>query len=83
MLQTFVNRCLRSIMGIRLPKVISNTRLWEVTGENPQMLRIRMRKWQWVGHAVTKRDDFTGGAWDRGALDWNLEEAGKCAETWS
>jgi len=61
-LQTFVNCCLRSIMGIRWPKVIRNTRLWEGNGENPLILQIRLRKWQCIGHAVTMGDDFiTGG----------------------
>jgi len=48
-------------MGVRWPEVVSNTRLWEGTVENPLILQIRMRKWQRIGHAVTKRDDFTGG----------------------
>jgi hypothetical protein len=46
-------------MGVRWPKVISNTRLWEDTGENPLILQIRIMKWQWVGHAVTKGDVLT------------------------
>jgi hypothetical protein len=32
-LQSFVNGCLRYIMKIRWPRVISNERLWEVTGQ--------------------------------------------------
>jgi len=47
-------------MGIRWPKVISNTRLWEGTGETPLILQIRMKKWQWFGHAETKGNDFAG-----------------------
>ena len=60
-LQTFVNCCLRSIMGVRWPKVIRNTRLWEGNGENPLILQIRLRKWHCIGRSVTKGDDFTGG----------------------
>jgi hypothetical protein len=45
-LQTFVGRCLRRIMGIRW----ASTALWEAAGLKPVMLRIRMRKWRWIGH---------------------------------
>ena len=43
-LQTFVNPCLRRIMGIRRPKIISYTELWEATGQKPIILQIGMRK---------------------------------------
>jgi hypothetical protein len=81
---------------IRLPKTISNTQLWEATGEKRVILQIRMRKLRWISHTL-KRDESI----EKQALDSNtqearrrgrpkktcernvLEEAGKCGETWS
>jgi len=51
-LQTFDNRCLRRMMGLKWRKIISNTELWEGTGEEPVILQIRMRKWRWIGHTL-------------------------------
>jgi hypothetical protein len=42
--QTFVNRCLRRIMGMRWAKVISDTELWEATGQKRVILRIVSEK---------------------------------------
>jgi hypothetical protein len=49
-LQSFVNRCLRYIMKIRWPMVISNERLWEMTGQININKEIRKRKFGWIGH---------------------------------
>jgi hypothetical protein len=34
-LQMFVNQCWQRKIGIRWPKIIRNTKLWEATGEKP------------------------------------------------
>ena len=44
-LQTFINRCLRNIINIRWPDVISNTDLWDKTGQSPIEVEISKRKW--------------------------------------
>jgi hypothetical protein len=44
-LQSFINRCLRRILNLRWPDVISNM-LWEKTGEKPIELQIKKRKWK-------------------------------------
>lgn len=51
-LQTFDNRCLRRILGLKWRKIISYTELWEGTGEEPVIIQIRMRKWRWIGHTL-------------------------------
>jgi hypothetical protein len=43
-LQSFVNRCLRYIMKIWWPRVISNVKLWEMTGQININKEIRQRK---------------------------------------
>ena len=49
-IQTFVNRCLRYILRIWWPYVISNKDLWRVTGQEDINLEIRKRKLRWIGH---------------------------------
>jgi len=49
-LQTFVNRCLRFILRIRWPNIISNKDLWKATGQEDINLEIRKRKLRWIGH---------------------------------
>jgi hypothetical protein len=51
-LQSYVNRCLRFILGIWWPNVISNEDLWETTKENEIWKQIRYRKWKWIGHIL-------------------------------
>nr|KAG5687521.1 hypothetical protein BaRGS_027306 [Batillaria attramentaria] len=87
-LQTFINRCLRNILNIRYPLVITNQDLWEGTRQVPIEQEIKKRKWGWIGHTLRKStSDVT-----RQSLDWNpqgkrkvlfcdiLTDAGKSAE---
>jgi hypothetical protein len=53
-MQTFVNRCLRYILRIWWPNIISNTDLWRVTGQEDINLEIRKRKFRWIGHTLRK-----------------------------
>ena len=43
-IQTFVNRCLRYILRIWWPNIISNKDLWKATGQEDINLEIRKRK---------------------------------------
>jgi len=45
-LQTFVNRCLRYILRIWCPKLISNNDLWKVTRQEDTNVEIRKRKFR-------------------------------------
>ena len=58
-LQSFVNRCLRSIMGIHWPEVIRKEDLWERAEQERIDTQITRRKWGWIGHTF------------RHALRWN------------
>jgi hypothetical protein len=53
-LQSFINHCLRRILNVRWPEVISNIMLWETTGEKPIELQIKKRKWKWTGHTIRR-----------------------------
>jgi hypothetical protein len=55
-LQSFVNRCLRYIMKIWWPRVISNEKLWEMTGQINIKKEIRKRKFSWIRHILHKDD---------------------------
>jgi hypothetical protein len=50
------NRCLRYILRIWWPKIISNKNLWRVTGQEDINLEIRKRKVRWIGHTLRKED---------------------------
>ena len=53
-LQSFVNRCLRSIMGIHWPEVIRNEELWTRAEQERINIQIRRHKWGWIGHTLRK-----------------------------
>ena len=71
-LQSFVNKCLRSI-GIHWPGVIRNEDLWAKTDQERMDIQIRRRKWGWIGHTLRKPN--SNGT--RHALRWNPQ--GKCS----
>jgi hypothetical protein len=49
-LQAFVNRCLRNILGIWWPQIISNEEQWERTGqlEIDVEIKLKRRKYGWI-----------------------------------
>ena len=63
----FVNICLRYILRIWWPNIISNKDLWKVTGQEDINLDIRKRKFRWIGHTLRKED----GEIPKAALLWN------------
>ena len=66
-IQTFVNRCLRYILRIWWPNIISNKDLWKATGQEDINLEIRKRKFRWIAHTLRKEDGET----PKAALHWN------------
>jgi len=66
-IQTFVNRCLRYILRIWWPNIISNKDLWKVTEQEDINLEIRKRKFRWIGHTLRKEE----GEIPKAALLWN------------
>ncbi|RUS91574.1 hypothetical protein EGW08_000689 [Elysia chlorotica] len=80
-LQTFINRCLRNILNIRWPEVISNQDLWERTRQAPIEQEIKKRKWGWIGHTLRKPSFNT----TRQSLEWNPQgkrKVGRPRQTW-
>jgi len=63
----FVNRCLRRILNIHWPEVISNEELWRRAEETEISIQIKRWKWNWIGHTLRKGHDTT----EREVLDWN------------
>ena len=80
-LQTFTNRCLRNILGIRWPDVVSNKQLWDRTRQAPIETEIQKRKWGWIGHTLRKAAANV----TRQVLDWNPQgkrKVGRPKQTW-
>jgi hypothetical protein len=80
-LHMFVNRCLRKILNIHWPEVISNEELWRRTEETEISKLIKRRKWNWIGHTLRKGN----GAVEREALDRNPQgkrRRGRPKQTW-
>lgn len=79
-LQTFVNRCLRRILNIRLTDRVSNDVLWQRTRFERVELTVLRRKWRWIGHTLRKSNDIA-----KEALDWNPQgrrRRGRPKDTW-
>jgi hypothetical protein len=66
-LQAFVNKCLRKVLGIWWPNLMSNEEVWRRTNHEPINIIFKRRKWKWIGHTLRKpQDDIT-----KQALEWN------------
>jgi hypothetical protein len=56
-LQSYVNTCLRFILGIWWPNVISDEDLWERTRQKETWKEIRYQKWKWIGHMLRQDNE--------------------------
>ena len=65
--QTFVNQCLRKILGIQWMDKVSNKDLWERTSQIQIEIDILKRRWGWLGHTLRKPNTNI----TRQALTWN------------
>lgn len=80
-LQVFINRCLRKILRVFWPEVISNATLWQVTKQEPINIEIKRRKWNWIGHTLRKPANDIA----KNVIDWNPQGSrrpGRPANTW-
>ena len=57
--QTFINNCLRRILRIRWPDIISNVELWQRTNQLPAENEILCRRRGWIAHTLWKPDSNT------------------------
>jgi hypothetical protein len=62
-----VNRCLRYVLRIWWPNIVSNKYLWKITGQEDINLEISRRKFRLIGHTLRKED----GEIPKAALIWN------------
>ena len=67
-IQVFINNCLRKILKIFWPQVITNIELWNLTNQLPVQNQIKKRKYGWIGHTL-RRPTFEV---QREALTWDL-----------
>jgi hypothetical protein len=72
-IQTFANRCLRYILRIWWPNIISSKDLWRVTDQEDINLEITKSKFRWIGHTLRKED----GEIPKAALQWNPQGSRK------
>lgn len=80
-IQTFINRCLRRILGIWWPRTISNEQLWRITEQNTIEKDILKRKYGWIGHTLRKPSSEIAHA----AYEWNPQgsrTSGRPKTTW-
>ena len=80
-LDVFQRRCLRRILRIFWPNVISNTELHRRTDTTPLSMEIKRRRWRWIGH-VSRMEES---AIPRVALRWTpigRRPRGRPKETW-
>ncbi|VDP32286.1 unnamed protein product [Schistosoma margrebowiei] len=67
--QVFLNSCLRKILNIHWPDIISNSLLWQRINQLPAEEEILKRRWKWIRHTIRKSSNCIM----RQALTWNPE----------
>ena len=80
-IQSFINNCLRRILGIHWPDRCSNLKPWQRTKQEPIEQEILQRRWRWIGHTLRKPASST----TRQALNWNPQgrrKRGRPRNTW-
>ena len=78
---TFLHKCIRSILKIYWPETITNTKARKRVGLEKTSAIVEKRRWQWIRHVL--RMDNNRNA--RTAIDWVLEgnsKKGRPEETW-
>jgi len=80
-LDAFLRKCMRKIQRVFWQDQISNEELYRRTNTLPLSVKIRIRRWKWIGH-VLRRD---GNNIARTALTWAPEgkrRPGRSRTTW-
>ena len=80
-LDAFHRTCLRRILGIHWPKIITNQALYRKTSTMPIHMVIKERRWNWIGHLLRRPYNHIG----RIALRWTPDgkrKRGRPKETW-
>ena len=80
-LQTFVNKCLKRLTGIKWTDKVRNEDLWSRTNQSPMEEAIGKRRWKWIGHTLRKPNSSI----PKAALEWNPQgqrKRGRPRATW-
>jgi hypothetical protein len=80
-LQVFQMRCLRRILRIFYPNLVSNVEVLRRAGQRDIILEIVERKWRWIGHIQRKDDPHL----TKEAFTWSREgrrKRGRPRTTW-
>ena len=80
-LDAFQNRCLRRILNVFWPNIITNEVLHRATSTKPISLEIKKRRWKWLGHVLRMQSS----ALPKVALRWTGDgkrKRGRPKETW-
>ena len=56
-LHVFVNKCLRHILGVHWPNVISNEELLRRTNMESIVTSLKHSKWRWIGHTLRRESN--------------------------
>ena len=79
-IQTFVNSCLRRILGVWWIETISSEWLWQRICQIRAEREIQQRSWRWIGHILRKPvDSITGQAL---TLNQGKRKKGRPRNTW-
>ena len=68
-LDTFLHKCIRSILKIHWPEKITSTEARKRAGLEKISTIVKKRRWQWIGHVLRMDNNRKG----RTALDWAPE----------
>ncbi len=49
---TFLFKCLRRILKIRWPYIVSNNDILKKTGEKRISEEVKIKRWRWIGHVL-------------------------------
>ena len=80
-LNAFHNRCLRRILKIFWPRIVTNVELHRQAGMPSATSMIRARRWEWIGHVLRKESSDD----KRIALSWSppgKRSRGRPKDTW-
>ena len=68
-------------MNVKWTNKITNEELWRITKQKPIEIQIKRRKWNWIGHTLSKEAEAT----EKTTLDWNTQGyrgRGRPKRTW-
>ena len=59
-IDSFQRKLLRQVMGVRWPKIVKNTELYEKTSVEKWSIIVKKRRFSWLGHLLRLDEETTG-----------------------